>query len=393
MYRIVLVAVALISYPTIVGAQTAAVPPPVRECEPQCAYAELLAIPPLTTLRVPTVVEQPLPPAVARDEEVAVLASSTGEWVPAQVIVEQASLPVRLSIFDATENRPLPVLSDDRSDTNFTFPLRPDLTGRALLTVRAEAPVTVSALRLTLAANVIPPRSVSVSIPTTDGLEEIIVAPVAPGSDGVVRFPETTAREFFVTVTYNQPLRIAELNLFEQDPTTRTEAAVRFLAAPGEAYRVYVRPDRPVYVPVALEMPNLRDDEGVVTLSGRTLVPNGAYVPADQDDDGIRDTADNCVMVPNADQMDVDGNGSGDACDDFDRDGHVNSADNCSEVPNRDQRDEDSDGVGDVCDDEESRFTEQYAFIPWAGMGLAALVLLGLFAATLRQAATLKNKQ
>jgi hypothetical protein len=244
----------------------------------------------------------------------------------------------------------------------------------------------VSALSLSLAANVALPRSVSVSVLGEDGLENIVLAPVAPDAGSVVRFPETTAREFFITITYNQPLRVAELDLYEQDPTTRTEAAVRFLAAPGEAYRIYLEPDRPVYVPVEIEMPNLTSDEGVLVLSNRAPGANAAYMPADQDTDGVLDAADNCIAVANVDQIDVDGNGVGDECDDFDRDGLMNSKDNCSLEPNRDQRDEDGDGIGDVCDEEESRFTEQYAFIPWVGMGLAALVLLGLFAATLRQA-------
>ncbi len=355
-----------------------------ESCEPVCAYQSVIVVPPVTTLRVPTVVEQPLPPSLA--DEVVVMASSTNTWLPQRVLIERTELPARISVFDATENRSLPVLADNRSDTNFTFPLRPDLTGRALLTVRADMPVTVSALSLSLATNVTQPRSVSVSVLGEDGLENIVLAPVAPDAGGIVRFPETTAREFFITITYNQPLRIAELDLYEQDPTTRTEAAVRFLATPGESYRIYLEPDRSVYVPVDIEMPDLMSDEGVLQLPSRTISTNSAYIPADQDADGVLDAVDNCVAVANADQVDVDGNGVGDECDDFDRDGRMNSVDNCPDNPNRDQRDEDGDGVGDACDDEESRFTEQYAFIPWVGMGLAALVLLSLFAVTLRQA-------
>jgi len=33
----------------------------------------------------------------------------------------------------------------------------------------------------------------------------------------------------------------------------------------------------------------------------------------------------------------------------------------------------------DACDDEESRFTEKYAWVPWVGMGVAALVIATLF--------------
>lgn len=388
MFRFFGLLVMTLAWPLTLGAQGEPMLPEAPGCEPVCAYETMVIIPAPSTLRVPTVVEQPLPPALAREGGVAVRASSSGAWIPSRVVVERTELPARVSVFDVTENRPLPVLSDNRLDTNFTFPLRPDLTGRALLTLRADKPVTVSALAMTLATNVAAPRSVSVSIPSQSGIEEIILAPVPPSADGVVRFPETTAREFFITLTYNQPLRLAEINLFEQDPTTRTEAAVRFLATPGESYRVFLQPDREVEVPITMETPDLMSDEDVVVLPSRSIVPNPLYTPADQDGDGVLDQVDNCVVVSNGDQVDVDGNGTGDACDDFDRDGRMNSVDNCPEEPNRDQRDEDGDGVGDVCDGEESRFTEQYAFIPWAGMGFAALVLLGLFAATLRQART-----
>ncbi|HDS00698.1 MAG TPA: M28 family peptidase [candidate division Zixibacteria bacterium] len=58
----------------------------------------------------------------------------------------------------------------------------------------------------------------------------------------------------------------------------------------------------------------------------------------DFDQDGIANAGDNCVMVPNADQVDYDADGVGDACD------------NCPEEPNPDQSDEDYDGIGDACD-------------------------------------------
>jgi len=53
-----------------------------------------------------------------------------------------------------------------------------------------------------------------------------------------------------------------------------------------------------------------------------------ALTETDTDRDGIPDSRDNCVAVPNADQRDSDGDGYGDACDaDANNDGIVNSLD------------------------------------------------------------------
>ncbi len=101
--------------------------------------------------------------------------------------------------------------------------------------------------------------------------------------------------------------------------------------------------------------------------------------------DGFPDRFDNCVSVPNPDQLDIDSNGRGDMCDDFDRDGLINNVDNCESLPNRDQADEDGDGLGDVCDEEESRLTEKHAWIPWVGLAAAAGTILTMFAVVLKR--------
>jgi hypothetical protein len=115
----------------------------------------------------------------------------------------------------------------------------------------------------------------------------------------------------------------------------------------------------------------------------------------DSDGDGLADGVDNCPAVPNVDQLDSDGDLSGDACDadddgdgdpdvddafpldptesadtdgdgvgdnadafpddadetaDADSDGIGDNSDNCPAVANTDQADTDGDGIGNVCD-------------------------------------------
>jgi hypothetical protein len=69
----------------------------------------------------------------------------------------------------------------------------------------------------------------------------------------------------------------------------------------------------------------------------------------DSDRDGRGDDVDNCPLRPNPDQLDLDGNGVGDVCEDTDLDGWPDLADNCPVRPNN-QNDSDGDGWGDACD-------------------------------------------
>ena len=80
----------------------------------------------------------------------------------------------------------------------------------------------------------------------------------------------------------------------------------------------------------------------------------GNACDTDDDDDGTDDGPDNCPLVSNADQLDTDSDGMGNACDtDDDDDGTDDGPDNCPLVSNADQLDTDSDGTGNACDNDD----------------------------------------
>ena len=103
-----------------------------------------------------------------------------------------------------------------------------------------------------------------------------------------------------------------------------------------------VEPDVPNMPDVLPDVPDMMPD-----------VPD--MMPLDTDEDGVLDGVDNCVEVPNADQLNTDmADDGGDACDDDDDDDEVlDSVDNCVLVPNPEQGDIDGNGVGNACDDDD----------------------------------------
>jgi hypothetical protein len=91
---------------------------------------------------------------------------------------------------------------------------------------------------------------------------------------------------------------------------------------------------------------------GTCISSAASPASTAATTPSlDADGDGIANANDNCALIPNPSQDDLDGNGIGDPCDDIDCDGVADWLDNCPRVANADQRSTDGSPRGDACAD------------------------------------------
>ncbi len=338
-------------------------------------------------IKVPTVVELPfsIEEYIERDL-FAVYENETKSFQP-NIFVENEVKAIPLSVSSSYVTSLDSRLVDGKYNSYVEYPLPDTYQGYVEFFVTASEPITTSELSVFLDDNVAFPSLVEIRVGDSKN-NSIILAKTKMRSTRVV-FPETTADKWIVRLEYVQPLRIVELR-FNQNVKTKASSGVRFLAQPENTYNVYYNPDRAVKVPVG-EVPNLRGDAGVMTLGAVLGENNPEYVRADIDGDGIPDKLDNCVSVANAEQADVDGNGRGDACDDFDRDRVLNNVDNCPNIPNENQTDTDADGIGDACDGEESRITEKYGWLPWFGMSIAVFVIFILFYFTLKGGAKKKK--
>jgi hypothetical protein len=348
-------------------------------CSPTLAVAETDKLSPYVSMApiaiednlvVPTVVEVSVN-SYPLNESFMVWSQSLGTDVPHYYSSVSKEKLERVTVSD--EEGVLVALTDENTSTFSNFALTGGEVTVTRLLISAESNVLVSGINLGLASNVIAPKSIKVTA-LSDSSEQVLYTGPVNFSGRSVNFPSTFTKNLSVEITHDQPLRLTEVSLVQEQRPVEIIRSIRFLAQPSESYVLYSGPDvrssasgRP--------QSNLSSVTNPTKAFLATVQANPHYKESDRDEDGVVDRVDNCPNHPNPDQLDIDNNGKGDVCDDWDLDGVINSVDNCPNEPNRDQRDADGDGVGDVCDDEESRFTEKYPWISWLGLIFAGLTI------------------
>lgn len=340
------------------------------------------------SISVPTIVEVPFADEFIERFDFAVLDKTTNSFEPHFFKQETLINEIPVSVSTNPNTGSASRMNDNDTRTYADFPLPDNEQGHVQITLSSTNPITSSVLTTLLDNNVALPSFIEIRA-FVDGQSRIVVANRRMDQQ-TIRFPQTTSNRWVITFTFGQPLRISELRLNQDNATKSSTRAIRFLAQPTHSYRIYFDPDRLAIAPVG-EAGNLVSAKDILIIPAVPSQNNPNYIIADVDGDGVPDIRDNCVSVTNSDQQDINNNGRGDVCDDFDQDGLINSKDNCTDNPNRDQKDTDSDGIGDVCDKEESRITERYTWIPWVGIGFAALVLIIILVLTAKSTRVTKQ--
>lgn len=334
---------------------------------------------------IPMVLEVPLPVDVSQP---LVREQSTGMYVASNLV--RTTVPVSNVVYRVTSNtstdgvrgNPDSLVAADSLSALDLLVGAESASAESSFTIEASAPVGVSELVIDYAQSSASPKTVTVYAPRPDGEEEL-VARVSSFESRRIMFPERFGQVWRVVFSYDEPVRLTRLSFGPTQYRTVVDT-VRFLAQPGELYRVYLDPERPVSVPLR----SSGRTDGVPTTAPAyvdVVRANPDFTPADSDADGVPDVQDNCPANPNPDQKSSRGTVRGDVCDDFDNDGVVNTVDNCEFLPNPNQADTDVDGIGDECDKSESRLTEQYPWLPWVGIGITLLVILSLFVSVARR--------
>lgn len=286
-----------------------------------------------------------------------VIVDGEGKYIQQQsqtVYTSEVILPLQAEGCTDTCKNALP-LADGSLDTTFDFPLNSSGVQKGSIAIKYAKPLLTDSITFKTTSDSYMPTAFTLTIDGKRILNTI--------DGGSARFPRMTAQNIEIQFEYTQPIRFTEVGVgFNKDEKALT--SVRFVYQPGQTYTLYT--DSPLgreFIPSPVV--NLYAKQAEIEASLDESHKNPLYKERDTDSDNVIDSIDNCPRQANSDQMDGNGNGVGDTCDDYDYDSVPTFNDNCPTVANPDQMDSDKDSIGDMCDKEESRVTEKYPWLPW----------------------------
>lgn len=305
---------------------------------------------------------------------------------PHAIVTIEELTPFLITSNNSTSDRQNLHDNDTNTFVDYNFDTLVEGNNLARFEFSYKKPIITSSLQYSLAANVQEPKYVTIQITEPGKINPTILVNRQRVYGGIIQFPRTFAQQFSLTFEYDQFLRISELGFKQLETDAIGGQYLRFLARPGLTYKLYSHPTGNVPYIKTAEVGDLTSNNvKAVTISTAALYDNPLFIVPDSDADGVLNSIDNCAMIQNSDQKDINNNGRGDACEDFDGDGIMNAQDNCPDNPNKVQQDADSDRIGDHCDTEESRLIERLSFLPWVGLVVGFGVVIFLFRSTLKK--------
>ena len=354
---------------------------PVKEVDPKIneelikAYRNYIQVPKQDVV-VPTILEVSFGANKINNEYFGVYNETDKKFTTSVVLGDQESIVNNITAIDAKTNEDLSGLFTNGSYFKKDFYLDKDgNNGSAVIYINYSKAIKSNSLDISFDNYVLLPTSLTLKA-EVNGMQVVVLNKIKPTSSNI-NFLTTTSGKWILELEYSQPLRISNIHL--NDALNVSTKKIIFLSLPNKTYRIYANPEIVPHLYTDDDYSNTPSStQGAKKIGPFPVLENPSFVLSDSDKDSIPDVRDNCPGVANFDQLDIDQNGRGDVCDDFDRDGVINSMDNCSDVTNYDQRDTDGDKIGDACDLDESRFTEKYPWIVWAGISFAAIVFLSL---------------
>ena len=254
----------------------------------------------------------------------------------------------KLSINEAqTDNDPSALVDKNRNTkSKLTF----NNSGLYVIKIKSETPIKAKNINIEYDTNVTLPETIKIEVQNKD--KELVLNEKKIERVGNVDFVETISDFWIITLRTNQPLVINEINIGE-NPSKLIGYDLLWLASNDTSYTVFIDPINQNFIAPTIDSLNYNaiTNNDINKIENFTVLTNPNFQEGDSDKDGVVDSVDNCPITANTNQIDTNGNGVGDSCEDNDGDGIINALDNCAKYTNRNQTDIDKNGIGDVCED------------------------------------------